>query len=112
MKILIFKQSILFILSAVSLYAWDAATEKELADRQAYQEYELSKQYDPTQVLKNGFAAPGLSMQEQAILGSNVTYEDMVANEVKRRQELERKLLQNEINYQRALEWERARNKR
>ncbi|WP_298496597.1 hypothetical protein [Helicobacter sp. UBA3407] len=51
-------------------------------------------------------------MQEQAILGSNVTYKDMVANEVKRRQELERKLLQNEINYQRALAMERAKAKR
>ncbi|RDU62015.1 MULTISPECIES: hypothetical protein [Helicobacter] len=112
MRVSIFKQAILLVFLMVGLYAFDVATEKELADRQAYQEYELSKQYDPTRVLENGFAAPGLSMQEQAILGSNVTYKDMVANEVKRRQELERKLLQNEINYQRALAMERAKAKR
>lgn len=108
MRILILKQAILLVFSMINLYAFDAATEKELADRQAYHEYELSKQYDPTQILKNGSAAPGLSLDEQRILGRNITYEQMIQNEVQRRQELERKLLQNEIMYQRALEKERT----
>ncbi|WP_298496594.1 hypothetical protein [Helicobacter sp. UBA3407] len=48
MRVSIFKQAILLVFLMVGLYAFDVATEKELADRQAYQEYELSKQYDPT----------------------------------------------------------------
>lgn len=76
-----------------------AGIQKAYADKQAYDSYQIDKNYDINSVQVGGGIAPNRTTMEQAILGQNSSLEGYLRNEENRNKQLDKQLQANQNQY-------------